>query len=58
MNRKKNKFKTTYDKVSLKLVINFLFDNCFLNLVICHFNKIVGINMGSDPVHFMSNLVL
>ena len=40
---KKNKVKTTFDKASLKLFINFLLDNCFfLILVICTFNKLLA----------------
>ena len=35
----KNKFKTTFDKTSAKLAINFLLDNFFLILIICHFGK-------------------
>ena len=35
----KNKFKTTFDKVSLKLAVSFLLDNGVIILAICHFGK-------------------
>ena len=35
----KNKFKTTFDKVSLKLAISFLLDNGVIILAICYFDK-------------------
>ena len=45
-------------KASLKLVINFLLDNCFLNFGSLSFRQIIEIPMGSDPAPFMANLFL
>ena len=53
-----DKFKVTFDKASLKLVINFLLDNCFFNFGNLSFQQITGIPIGSDPATFMANLLL
>ena len=54
----KKKFQVTFDKNSLKLVINFLLDNCFLVLVSCPFNKSLLFPWGFDPASFIANLFL
>ena len=54
----KNTFKITFDKASLKLAINFLFDNCFLNFGNVYFRQVTGIAMVSDSASFMANLFL
>ena len=57
--KKKNEVKTTFDKASLKLFINFLLDNCFIfNFGNLYFGQITGIPMGCDPATFMEYLFL
>ena len=58
MDWQKNKFKITFDKVSLKLAINFILDYCFFNFDILSFRQIIGIPMDSDTALFMTNLFL
>ena len=48
----------TCDKASLKLVINFLLDDCLLNFVYLSFPEISGIHTDSDPAIVMANLFL
>ena len=53
-----DKFKVTFYKASLKLVVNFLLDNCFFNFGNLSFQQITGIPIGSDPATFMANRLL
>ena len=55
---KKNKFKITFDQASLKLAINFLLDNCFLNFGNLYFQQITRILMDCDPATFRAYLSL
>ena len=48
----------TFDKISLKLAINYLLDNCYFSIGNMVFRQVIGIPMGSDPAPFMANLFL
>ena len=52
----KSKFKITFDKVSLKLSINFFLSNCFFNFGSFAFRYITAILMSFDSEPFMANL--
>ena len=47
-----------YNRASLKIEINCLLNNCFLNLGIMCFGQLNRIIMGHNPDHFVANLSL
>ena len=52
------KYKLYFNKITLKLAINYLLDNCYFTLGSMCFCQLIGIPMGSDPAPFMANLFL
>lgn len=53
----KNKFKKTFDNISLELAINFLLDNCIFNFGNFSTNQQTN-PIGSSPAPFKVNLYL
>ena len=47
---------SAFDKASLKLAIFFFLITCFLVLIDCHFQQIIGVRLGSEPAAFLANL--
>ena len=54
----KNISKITFDKVYLKLTINFLLYSCFFNISNLSFQQIIEIRISSDPAPFIANVFL
>ena len=54
----KNKCKTSFDKTSFKLAINFPLDQCFFSVGKSFFRHFIGIPMGFDPAPYMENLFI
>ena len=51
-------YKILFDKVKLKLAINYLLDNCYITVAISAFRQRIGTTMTSDAALFTVNLFL
>ena len=45
----KQKYRLSFNKLSLKLAINYLLDNCYFTLGSTCFRQLSGTHIGSDP---------
>ena len=54
-NQKKSSDAFTFSKASLKNAIKYLLDNCYFKLGNKIFKQVIGIPMGSDPLHFLQH---
>ena len=52
----KKNCKTVFDKVKLKLAINYTLDKSYFTVENSTFREVIGIPMGPDPTPFMEYL--